>query len=136
MDIASSIKGNWLVPSSVSKNIIAIWLFSAESAKWYAQVESWITNTTVGHFCSNSSFSNELDCPALCVFNETKLQDPVCSGYTSAHECVSRPPCPREYLLGTVGSAEYAESAHSLQCLKCYQHVGYFTPNQIPKKLQ
>eukprot|EP00892_Ulva_mutabilis_P005487 jgi/Ulvmu1/330/UM001_0334.1 len=39
------------------------------------------TNMTVGHFCSDSTFSSPFVCPATCVYNTSKLLEPRCDAF-------------------------------------------------------
>lgn len=54
---------------------------------------------TVGHFCPDSSFSSPFDCPAVCLHNVSKLDEPRCARFqqsrwmTDEDICHSRMPC-------------------------------------------
>lgn len=58
------------------------------------EVTNFLLNTTVGHFCPNSPFSNPFDCPSQCFYNVSKIQEARCQDYAPDEvSCDEQLPC-------------------------------------------
>ena len=79
-------------------------------------MSTWITRSTVGHFCPDTTFSSPYDCPAVCAFDAAKLADPRCAPYRSLGSCASRQPCAPGGSLASLVSTSAESIAAACTC--------------------